>query len=364
MLILPPIPKWQWRTPSQAQPKNYFGHENHTRFKITACLNDGYPVWTGWFDDRNDAEAFYYAVVIGTIEQQPALWSLPVPMWVPAMGEQLSYYFATTTYLTNTATTSYTTPVDWGPVNTIECIGGAGGGAGGYSGGGGGAGGGGGGYSKGAVTALGGNVTIAIQIGTGGAGGGTNGGTGGVGGDTYFNGASLAASSVGAQGGRGGGPYQSGNSAVAGGLAANGIGSTKYSGGSSSGGSIGGGGGGGAAGPNGVGGNAASAGTSGGAGGTADAGFGGAGGAGGPSGTSGTAGGTGTEYTSVLGCGGGGGGGGGDGPGPGASGGNYGGGGGGGGQTNGGNREGARGIQGFIVITYTPSFSTFFMMFQ
>ena len=113
-----------------------------------------------------------------------------------------------------TSGTSWTVPGDWNPgSNTIECIGG---GAGGKSNGGGG--GGGGAYSKVSNLSLTGSVTYQI-----GDGGGVN----VAGSDTWFNGASLAASSVGAKGGSLGIATAGG----VGGLASAGTGTTKYNGG-------------------------------------------------------------------------------------------------------------------------------------
>jgi hypothetical protein len=284
--------------------------------------------------------------------------------------------------------TSWTVPADWNPAdNSIETIGGGGGG--GTSSGGNDAGGGGGGaYSK--IT----NLTLSpgsvtLQVGSGG-GPNTNGG------DTYFNGASLGASSVGAQGGRGASEVTGG----AGGASGSGVGSTKYSGGdggTSNNAGNGGAGGGGAADPGGAGqaggpsvthnagsagggagganstagvdssgstgghGGAAQDGTAGGAGGVdgvsdAAAGSHGSGGGGGASGShvAGAAGGDGVEFDPTHGAGGGGAGGyalnsnqnGG-------TGGLYGGGGGGTAFAPG-TGIGGPGAQGIIVITYTP----------
>ena len=359
--VLPFVPKWEWMTSSQAQPKSEFGHENHTRFKIVARLNDGHPVWTGWFDDRNDADAFLYAVALGTLNQQPALWSLALPNWAPAYGEQVTFYFATVTYITATATTSYTTPSTWTTGNTIECIGGGGGGGNGQSDSSGGTGGGGGGYAKGPALNIGASKTVTINIGTGGNQNVT-------GGNTYFNGTSLATSSVGASGGARGFP----NSATVGigGQASAAIGATiAFSGGDGGGRSYGGGGGGGAAGKNGAGGvGVYSSSAKGGNGGQGDNSTGGAGGIGDTTGAGATAGSAGTEFQAspAIGSGGGGGGGGGDANiSAGAAGGNYGAGGGGGGQTTGSGSNGGAGKQGFMVITYGLAYSAlgFFMMF-
>jgi hypothetical protein len=357
--ILPFVPKWEWITPSQTQPKSEFGHENHTRFKIVARLNDGHPVWTGWFDDRDDADAFLYAAVLGNIDQQPALWNLPLPSWSPGYGEQIAFYFSTVTYITTTATTSYTTPSTWTNGNIIECVGGGGGGANGPSGSSGGTGGGGGGYAKGPALNISASTTITINIGTGG-------GQNADGGNTYFNGTSLATSSVGASnGGRG---FPNSTTVGLGGQASSAKGSTlAFNGGNGGARTYGGGGGGGAAGPNAAGNNGSdSIQANGGNGGQGDGTFGGIGGQGDTSGGGSTAGSAGTEYTGSIGCGGGGGGGGGDANlSSGSKGGNYGAGGGGGGQATGGGYPGGAGIQGFMVITYGLAYSTpgFFMLF-
>ena len=87
--------------------------------------------------------------------------------------------------------TSWTVPNDWNSLNnTIECIGGGGAGSGSGGGGGGGA------YSKKNNLTLSPGASITYAVGSGGA-------STGAGGDTWFNGASLAASSVGANGGAG-----------------------------------------------------------------------------------------------------------------------------------------------------------------
>ncbi len=146
--------------------------------------------------------------------------------------------------------TSWTVPADWNAgTNSIETLGAGGGGQTAdpsYAG----SGGGGGAYSQITNLSLQGGVSIALQVGSGGAAGST-------GGDTWFNGASLSASSVGAKGGAAGTDLTGG----AGGNASNGIGTTRFSGGDGA--SPGpnpwtGGGGGEAAGPNGAGGTGGS----------------------------------------------------------------------------------------------------------
>lgn len=178
-----------------------------------------------------------------------------------------------------TSGTTFDPPANYpGICDSVECIGGGGGGgnAGSFASGGGG----GGGYSIAYnVVAVDG---CQIQIG---AAGGAN----SDGGDTWFNGASLGASSCGAKGGTRG----NGNDGTAGtgGAAGSGVGDTKYSGGNGGGeGNFKGGGGGGAAGP---GGNGATGGEGNFAG-SAQAGAGG-GGAGGGSSTQGGGGGSNTQ---------------------------------------------------------------------
>lgn len=158
-----------------------------------------------------------------------------------------------------TSGTSWTVPADWNNAsNTIETIGGGGGGgAGGVDGsiaGGSGGGGGGGAYSKITNLTLTPSGSVTIQVGTAGA-------VATAGGDTWFNGANLAASSVGSKGGGAGTSASgaTGGTAGAGGLASSGIGTVKTNGGAGGAGvtSVGSGtrgaGGGGAGGPNGAG---------------------------------------------------------------------------------------------------------------
>jgi hypothetical protein len=247
---------------------------------------------------------------------------------------------STTIFLTSG--TSWTVPANWNSsVNTIEVIGG--GGAGGtngnaYSGGGGG-----GAYSKISNLTLIPEASVTYQVGTGG-GSGTNGG------DTWFNGASLGASSVGAKGGT---FSPAGTGHGSGGSSASGIGTIVYSGGDGGAGNGygSGGGGGGAAGKNGAGGGGTNGGGNPGPGGGGGQGDNGNGGTGGSSG--GGAGGNGTEYTASYGSGGGGGGGSVTGTHNGGAGGTY--GAGGGGIGNGGNP--GSGYQGLIVITYTGNYN-------
>lgn len=336
--VLPPVADREWRTPSQAQPKDAAGNENRTRFRLTARLHDGHVAWRGWFDDRDDADAFLWALAAGTLHIERELWRLPAPWWHPDLGEGLAYNFATVSFLTSPtgSNQTYNVPSDWNSSNnTVEVIGAGGGGAKSNTSGGAAGGGGGGAYSKQTNISLTPGGTATYRIGSGGAVQTSSGTAGNAGGDTWFNGATLGASSVGAKGG-GGGPGTSN-----GGAASSGVGSVKYSGGGggarSLSGSGGGTGGGGAAGLNGNG-NTAGAGETD-PGGSGDAGFGGAGGN-----YNSTVGGNGTEWT-THGSGGGGG--------AFRAGGNY--GGGGGGASSGGTSGAGR--AGLIVITYTPATS-------
>ncbi len=287
-------------------------------------------------------------------------------------------------FLTDTgALLSWTAPDSWNDAdNSVHAIGG---GAGGGSTSAGGGGGGGGAYSRTDNIALTPGASVSYRVGAGG-------GPEIAGGDTWFNGATLGASSVGAKGGTAGIDRFAG----AGGQAASGVGTFKQSGGAGGVGAVaggddpgsGGGGGGGAAGPNGdgaagngtgskfadlgSGGGAADGGSPGevststvpGAGGNNRFGFGGGavgsgsgdeggGGGGGYKVQQGGVGGTGeqlwTQTTNpITSAGPGGGGGGGGTYAPGGNGGLYGGGGGGGGEDN----PGGSGAQGIIVVRW------------
>lgn len=127
--FLMPLHDREWRTPSLSQTKDQFGNENVTKFSISAKSNDGVVIWTGWFDDRSDFDAFLCAIALGTLKQERALWDLPTPNWQPYLGELITYNFTTTTFLTSPTNTnqSYAMPGDWNPENNnIQAIGGGG----------------------------------------------------------------------------------------------------------------------------------------------------------------------------------------------------------------------------------------------
>lgn len=129
--LLLPQKRQEWRTPSLAQPKTVFGHENHQFWRLTARLSDGHIVWRGRFDDREDADAFLDAlgrhIVLGS-PMPRELWELPTPAWFPGLGEGLSYDFASPIIITSG--TSQTSPSDWNnSSNTVEGLGGGASGA-------------------------------------------------------------------------------------------------------------------------------------------------------------------------------------------------------------------------------------------
>lgn len=129
--VLAPQRRLEWLTPSLAQPKTVFGHENCVRFRLTARLNDGHIAWRGYFNDREDADAFLWALARLQVLGEPVpreLWDLPTPNWFPGFGEGLSYEFATQIFIVSG--TSQTSPSDWNNSNnTVEGLGGGGSGA-------------------------------------------------------------------------------------------------------------------------------------------------------------------------------------------------------------------------------------------
>ena len=49
----------EWREPSQAVPLDQLGNPvAMTRFRIRARTHDGVVLWTGWFEDRAEVDAF------------------------------------------------------------------------------------------------------------------------------------------------------------------------------------------------------------------------------------------------------------------------------------------------------------------
>lgn len=213
--ILLPIPDADWRSPSQSQPKNMFGHENQTRFRVRALTHDGMVRWVGWYDDRDDFDAVLWAIANNTLRFQREIWDLTNETWMPGYGysnvgwrpdfADLIYDFVTTVFITSG--TSTVIPADCFTVGTgsefLDCIG-AGGSGGAFRGGASRASGAGGGaWARAQSITLTPNSTVTIQVGAGGpsvnsSGTATNGNSGT---DTWFNGASFAASVCGAKAG-------------------------------------------------------------------------------------------------------------------------------------------------------------------
>lgn len=321
MLILPqhheykvllPQPRAEWRVPSAAQVKDCFGNENRRRFRIRARTSDGRPYWQGYFDDREDFDAFIWALITGSLAVERELWRLPTPQW-PGIGDApLVYEFASQIVITSG--TTQTSPSDWTNVgNIIEGLGGGGSGGANVSntstiactGGGGSE------YraQRDFSVATPGTTAFNYVIGTGGAA--KTVGAGAAGTDTTFNVTALVAKAGGA-GANGANPQNGG----AGGTGGTGTAGNFNGGAGGASGAFGivGTGGGGAGGSKGAGdpGVTATAGTTGTDGGNGNAGFGGALGTGASSTSgapaTGTAGGNGVEQNGAQGSGGGGGG--------------------------------------------------------
>ena len=363
--FLIPVPKREWMPSSRAIPLDDLGNKVvRTRFRVRARAHDGHVVWCGWFEDREDLDAFLFALACGSLRIERGLWRLPTPAWHPDVGEGLAYDFATQTALTTTGSNqTYTSPSDWdNSANSVECIGGGASGGSGtagrhYTGGGGGA------YSK--ITnftfASPGTTTATYRVAASVTGTASGTSTVGKAGDpTWWNdtvnpGVGTDNTKCSAAGGGAGQTAVGTVNGGAGGATTASWGQTKFAGGR--GGNLtgasgtGASGGGGAAGPNGAGGNGvdststATTNTNGGQGGN---GFGGAAGA---SGSSGSAGGDGTDLDGTNGSGGGGGGRT-TGLAVGYAGGNY--GGGSAGNRTMGSAAAGNGIQGIILVTYTP----------
>lgn len=316
--IFPVVPMSEWREPSLSMPRNQFGHpEWRTRFQVSAHIR-GEMVWRGWFDDRDDADAFLTAAVMRTLHIQRALCHLPDPIWSPGWyrDEDIVWQYAVTTYYTSG--TSWTVPSDWNnSSNEIIAIGG--GGTASQSGGAkapytGTTGAGGGACSKAVNQTYTASASRTRQI-------------GGVETDTYLRADDNSTNAVLAKAGQ-----ANGN----GGAAGSGVGSTKYSGGNGS--------------------SPPGGGSGGGAGGAASTTANGANGSSATGGTSGdgaSAGANGTGLGSGYGSGGGGNGGALNNQG--GAGGNYGGGGGGAGDGDGARNDGGLGKQGLLVVTHTPA---------
>lgn len=375
-----PVTKRSWITPSLAQPRDQFGRQNQTIHRVKGFTSDGVRRWTAIFDNREDFDAFVFSAFQHSLGFPFPIedWRLPQYIWGdPDFEPGTLLAVDTVTFLTSStgSNQTYTSPADWDNAhNTIELLGGGASGAvapGARHG----TGGGGGEYGKttnfsfatpGTTTATYQIAALAAAV--------TNSATtnGNAGNASWFNGTTQAGSTLGAIGGTNGvsntGPQNGG----AGGTG--GVGTTHNAGGR--GGNLtgatgnGGTGGGGAGGSTGAGNNGADSSSTASnvttAGGSGDAGSGGSAGTAG--GTTGGTGGNGTEWDASHGSGGGGGGAtnsGGNATS--GSGGNYGAGGAGVEINAGSTGTSGGGIQGIIVVTYTPlvasSNSNFFIFF-
>lgn len=227
---------------SQSTPKDQFGNETRNMFGIRAKSNDGVYVWGGYFDDREDFDAFLWALINKTLKYERALWDLPTPTWQPYLGELITYEFFGTSFLTIAGSTrTYNVPVDWTLNNKVYCIGGGGGGglsvlinrSGTYAAEAA-AGGGGGGYALKRNVSLTAGGTCQYYIAAG--------GNPSPGANTWFNGTSGTNCCLAASGMRGWTAYAQGGSpgtivlpeyVAYGGQSTNCIGDVKYSGGQS-----------------------------------------------------------------------------------------------------------------------------------
>ena len=200
-----PVNRQEWMPPSLWQPKNIFGHAPVEIFwRVRARISDGFVVWTGIFRDRDDVDAFLWAIASGTIKRDRQLWKLCAPEWHPGLGDNVVYDFATVTLLTTTGSNqTYSKPSDWNNSNnTVEVIGG--GGSGGSSSG---StlcsnGGGGGGYGRSANLSIAASTTYNVGATAAGvsstSGSATNGNAGN---SSWWNSTTFAGSTPNASGG-------------------------------------------------------------------------------------------------------------------------------------------------------------------
>lgn len=128
--ILTPVPKKEWMSSSISRPRDQFGNETvKTKWVIHAISNDGRAIWSGWFEDREEFDAFLLAVFKGTLKSEKALWDLPTPNWQPYLGDIITYQFQTFVFLTGAGTVNtFNVPSDYRSINSrVHCVGGGGG---------------------------------------------------------------------------------------------------------------------------------------------------------------------------------------------------------------------------------------------
>lgn len=126
--VLMPVRQQEWRSPSLSQPKDQFGNENRTRFRLRARLDDGAVKWVGWFDSRDDADAFLWGMALHANGAAFPVENFRLfnEVWGdPSFEPWLTYDFATVTFLTSPtgSNQTYTSPSDWNNSNnTIELL--------------------------------------------------------------------------------------------------------------------------------------------------------------------------------------------------------------------------------------------------
>lgn len=126
--FLMPMERKLWLPPSIAEKRSVFGHlPIEKRWHVKIVLVDGYIRWKGTFEDRDDCDAFLFAIANGTINYQPELWRLPFPNYFPGYGDEIALFASS---ILVTSGTSQSTPGDWNNAsNSIEGIGGGGSGS-------------------------------------------------------------------------------------------------------------------------------------------------------------------------------------------------------------------------------------------
>lgn len=254
-----PIARSAWMPSSQAMPKDRFGNPDLRLIHVTA-VRAGQPVWRGYFEDQDDANAFLegLALHIAGAPMPRSLWDLPQRFrwrgfpetfslsrisgpWCPEIDEEATYIYASTATISSSpgSNQTYTSDATWNnSVNTVQVI--AGGGGGGAVNTGTGANRsatGGGGAASNEITnfafASPGTTTATAHAAATGAGAGVGStAAGSAGGDGWFNGTTLAGASVGSKGGGAGATGTSGGcSGGAGGVGASGVGTSLGNGG-------------------------------------------------------------------------------------------------------------------------------------
>jgi len=130
--ILVPVPHLQWREPSLSQPRDALGNQNQTRFRVRARLHDGHIAWAGWFDDRDELDAFYWDLAqhIGCGGNAPNLHHFNDVWGDPELLPHLSFELATQVFYSgNNNYTQVNRPNDWDDTfNTARAVGPGGGG--------------------------------------------------------------------------------------------------------------------------------------------------------------------------------------------------------------------------------------------